>query len=162
MTTRLPTALLRRSDGLAMIELAILLPFLLLLLAGAVEIGRMVHHHQVVETAARTAARFLSRTPFDGGATATTCGGEAFGTVNAARARNLAMYGRISATGSAVITYWPAAGANTICISTRMAGSVRVVAVEVTLPYSDAGILNFTGIDAVDLSARHEERWIGE
>ncbi|HEX7178075.1 MAG TPA: TadE family protein [Pyrinomonadaceae bacterium] len=50
----------RREDGTQMIEFAIVLPILLLLFAGATEIGRMFHTYTTLAKATRAGARYLT------------------------------------------------------------------------------------------------------
>ena len=49
-----------REDGTQMVEFAIVLPIMLLLFAGAVEIGRMFHTYTTLAKATRAGARYLS------------------------------------------------------------------------------------------------------
>ena len=51
---------LGREDGTQMIEFAILLPMLLLLVAGATELGRMYQQYTTLSKGTRAAARYLS------------------------------------------------------------------------------------------------------
>ena len=50
----------RREDGTQMIEFAIVLPTMLLLFAGATEIGRLFHTYTTLAKATRAGARYLS------------------------------------------------------------------------------------------------------
>jgi hypothetical protein len=51
----------RRRDGIASVEFAIVLPLLVLMLFGAVEIGRLLVDYQLANKSARDAVRYLSR-----------------------------------------------------------------------------------------------------
>ena len=55
--------LLRREDGGALAELAILVPFLAIMLAGVCEFGRYFQNYNTVAKATRTASRYLSNHP---------------------------------------------------------------------------------------------------
>ena len=57
----------RRGDrrGIAAVEFAILAPFVLLVLAGATDLGRAVEHSIRLENAARVGAQFALRAPND-------------------------------------------------------------------------------------------------
>ena len=55
--------LLRREDGGALAELAILIPFLAVMLAGVCEFGRYFQNYNTVAKATRTASRYLSNHP---------------------------------------------------------------------------------------------------
>src|SRR5262250_1642278 len=51
---------LRREDGGALAELAILVPFLAVMLAGVCEFGRYFQNYTTLAKATRTASRYLS------------------------------------------------------------------------------------------------------
>lgn len=52
-----------RRRGMAAIELALLLPLLVLLLSVPLYLGRVLWHYTAIERAAQDAARYLSRVP---------------------------------------------------------------------------------------------------
>ena len=52
--------LIRREDGGALAELAILVPFLAVMLAGVCEFGRYFQNYNTLSKATRTAARYMS------------------------------------------------------------------------------------------------------
>ena len=51
--------------GQSLVEMAIVLPLLLLILAGAVDLGRAFNNYIIVTNASREGARFASRLPLD-------------------------------------------------------------------------------------------------
>jgi len=53
----------QRQRGIAAVELALVLPILLLLLAFPLYLGRVLWHYTVIERAAQDAARYLSTIP---------------------------------------------------------------------------------------------------
>jgi Flp pilus assembly protein TadG len=65
MKKRTPFTLLRREDGASLVELAIMLPMFLLLLFGAVDIGRAFYLATEVSEAAHSAAAYGSQNPTD-------------------------------------------------------------------------------------------------
>jgi Flp pilus assembly protein TadG len=74
-----------RQAGVALLEFALILPFLLLLSITAIELGRAVWQYNALTKSVRDAARYLSlQTP---------------GT-KITQARNLAVYGNLSGTGT--------------------------------------------------------------
>lgn len=78
----------RKEAGVALVEFALILPFLLLLSITAVELGRAIWQYDVLTKSVRDAARYLSlQTP---------------GT-QMTQARNLAVYGNLSGTGSPLV-----------------------------------------------------------
>jgi len=101
--------------GVALVEFALILPFLLLLSMTAVEFGRAVWEYNTLTKSVRDAARYLSiQTP-----------GSA---AEIDRARNLMVYGNRSGTGSPLaiglsLTNVPAA----TCCTWQTAGSAPVI-----------------------------------
>lgn len=61
MITRKPKSLVRNTSGAALVEFAIGIPILLIIFAGIVELGSMMHYYQALTDASRSAARYLSR-----------------------------------------------------------------------------------------------------
>jgi Flp pilus assembly protein TadG len=57
MTTRTLTRFAKRDDGQALVEFALITPFLLLFLLGIIEFGRAWNEHQVLTDATREGAR---------------------------------------------------------------------------------------------------------
>lgn len=51
----------RKEKGVIAVEIALILPFLVLLLLGALDFGLLVHQHQVIQNAAREGARFSAQ-----------------------------------------------------------------------------------------------------
>lgn len=127
----------RSRHGNAGVEFALLLPLLMFLLFGAIEMGRALHDFHVVNETVRDAARYLSRVP-------ATCPGAGVGVgvlvndpvtgttaaQNEQRAKALAITGNINTASPApgLLGYWsyPAdAGTVTVridCISNAAAG----------------------------------------
>ena len=64
-------SLSKREDGASMIELAIVLPVLLLLFVGAAELGRMFYTYTTLAKATKVGARYLSTSNFAGSSDAT-------------------------------------------------------------------------------------------
>jgi Flp pilus assembly protein TadG len=54
-------------QGVAAIEMAILLPLLVLIFTGMIEYGRLMWHYDALAKATRDAARFLADLPLTGG-----------------------------------------------------------------------------------------------
>lgn len=154
---------LRRGDeGVAVLEMALVLPVLFLLMGGFLEYGRMLLDHQRIEAAARDAARFLARArTVEPGCTDVASGGTAAQAASHT-ARLLAVYGRPDATATPVIPYWPGEGLDTICIArTTDATGAAVVSVTITLPYEGLGLLGLVSSSQPTLSAVHRQPYIG-
>jgi Flp pilus assembly pilin Flp len=73
--------LLRREDGGALAELAILVPFLAVMLGAVCEVGRFFQNYTTLSKATRTASRYLSN--------------HALNPVEIGRAKNLAYCGKL-------------------------------------------------------------------
>lgn len=89
-----PARLVRRfgrsERGTQLVELAIVLPVLLMLLAASAEFGRFFYTYQTLAKATRTGARYLM--------TETAAG------TSDAKAKNLVVYGNESGTGTPVVS----------------------------------------------------------
>lgn len=109
--------LLRREDGGALAELAILVPFLAVMLAGVCEFGRYFQNYNTVAKSTRTASRYLSNHPL----TVDEIG----------KAKSLAVCGKLTCGPSdkPLIT---GLSAGNICVET--AGSPKVLSVTVRIP----------------------------
>ena len=109
--------LLRREDGGALAELAILVPFLAVMLAGVCEYGRYFQNYNTVAKATRTASRYLSNKPL----TAEEIG----------RAQSLVVCGKLACADSdkPLIT---GLSASKVCVETT--GSPKVLTVTVRIP----------------------------
>lgn len=69
MTTRTLTRFATKDDGQALVEFALITPFLLLFLLGIIEFGRAWNEHQVLTDATREGARQAAVFDSDGGVT---------------------------------------------------------------------------------------------
>jgi len=109
--------LLRREDGGALAELAILVPFLAVMLGGVCEFGRYFQNYNTVAKATRTASRYLSNHPLT--------------TQEIGRAQSLVVCGKLACTDAdkPVITGLSAAN---VCVETT--GSPKVLTVTVRIP----------------------------
>ena len=109
--------LLRREDGGALAELAILVPFLAVMLAAVCEFGRYFQHYNTMAKATRTASRYLSNHPLT--------------TQEIGKAQNLVVCGKLACTDSdkPLIT---GLSASKVCVETT--GSPKVLTVTVRIP----------------------------
>ena len=106
----------RDRTGNAAAEFALGLLFLIPLLFGIIEIGRLLHDFHLATQSVRDAGRFLARVPITPAtctATCTTCdpitgncGAFAFDPDDITSAQNLAIYGTTVDTGPALLGYW--------------------------------------------------------
>ena len=88
--SRLVGRFVRSERGTQLVELAIVLPILLMLLGAAAEFGRFFYTYQTLAKATRSGARYLMTET-------------AAGTMDA-KAKNLVVYGNESGTGTPVIS----------------------------------------------------------
>jgi Flp pilus assembly protein TadG len=148
-------------DGAAMAEAAIAAPVLFALMAAAYLLGSTLYNAQVIETAARDAARYLARTDTPA--------------ANEATARNLAVFGNVTGAGSARIrglrtqdvTFAYGAVANPLNPQTgertyRGADPIATVRVRVSWRSNGAGMWSFFGLAPFDYVAVNEQRVIGD
>jgi TadE-like protein len=86
----------RRSRGLAAVEFVVTAPFVLLLLFGSAETGRVFVQYATLSYTIRDSARFVSENSING-----TTGIILISGTTVTRARNLAVYGNIAGSGNA-------------------------------------------------------------
>ncbi len=104
----------RRRDGIASVELAIVLPVLVLMLFGAIEFGRILVDYQLVNKSTRDAIRYLSRvrdtTITDFCNNSSGVGGDLLVSEDVTKPVNkavyLAMTGSIDGSGDYLLGYW--------------------------------------------------------
>src|SRR5215470_5708416 len=126
---------LRKEDGGALAELAILVPFLAVMLAGVCEFGRYFQNYTTLAKATRTASRYLSNHDLN----ATEIG----------RAQNLMVCGKlVCAEGDRkILSGFSAAN---VCIETtpESEGSPIVKTVTVKVPRTEADCSPMAGTEA--------------
>lgn len=149
--------------GVAMVELAIVLPILLVLFLGITELGRALLFQHRLTHAAEAGARYAARAF---GAVQSDCGTTASWVTAAANARQLAAFGQLSGTDPVV----PGLDTDNVEVDVVArdvtdVGTVCIVAVTITVQYQ--GIFGSDLIPLLDLpqpllSAHSEERYVGE
>ena len=148
----------RDCRGTAIVETAIVLPLIVLLLFGIVELGRALQHHHALTKSVRDAARYIARVPL-----ACPAGGDPNWAAVKAAAQTLAVTGRLSG-GTPLVANWTPAHftiADPAC--TNWSGrEVQIITVSATVPYADLGFLDAIGLEPFSLGARHEQVHIGE
>jgi TadE-like protein len=109
----------RREDGGALAELAIMVPFLVIMLAAVSEFGRYFQNYTTLSKATRNASRYLSNHALD----ATELG----------RATSLVVCGKLACTGGdpPLVT---GLTAGNVCLEST--GSPKVLSVTVKIPYA--------------------------
>jgi len=130
------------SRGAAAAELAMLLPFLILLMFGSFETGKFFLDSHTIQKAVRDGARYAARQSF----TNMPCGGTA---TNETAIRNLVRTGTTQSGGTPRVTYWTDPATITVTITcdtgqtyssaglyTAVAGGARRVRVSALVPYN--------------------------
>lgn len=118
----------KREDGGALAELAILVPFLAVLLAGVCEFGRFFQTYTTLSKATRTASRYLSNHELN--------------STEITRATNLMVCGKLKCTETdKALVYGFTAGH--VCIES--AGTPKVTSVTVRVPRTAGECTPMTG-----------------
>jgi hypothetical protein len=157
-------------EGAALVEAAVLFPFLAVLLFGAFEVSRILLDRHLVETGVRDAARYLARTddPLAAG--------------NRLQARRIAVFGTADGSGAPRLGWWAppelvggdcgsfcALVTETVNIDPTTGGkrfrggdTVRSVEVVAFLDHPGLGTFRLLGIPGLRMRVAHRERVIGE
>ncbi len=128
MKVRIPTVdrllrFTREDKGAALAELAILVPFLVIMLAAVAEFGRFFQTYTTLAKATRSSARYLSNHKF---------------TVEEQdRAKNLVVCGKLDCTGSPPLVTGITAAK--VCIQTTGAPKIETVTVSIPRDVGDCG-----------------------
>jgi Flp pilus assembly pilin Flp len=141
----------KNQSGASGAEFALTLPFLLLMLVSAIEVGRLLHDYQVVTKGLRDGARYLARQAW-------TCpsAGVGVGSINVALhediAKHLAMTGVVNPTdisggtlaanpapGDLLLGYWSNANSITISIDCTAKANAAIAGGEFAGAYSTTG-----------------------
>jgi hypothetical protein len=136
--------LAREESGAALIETIIVLPVMIVFLVGILEFGMLLFAKLQVETGLRDAARYLARCQ------------PGFG-CSQATARNIAVFGNIAGTGTARVEGW---GIGDVTISAA-AGLGLPVRVSTDFDYPGSPLISFIGLASINVTAFHEDRYIG-
>lgn len=155
--------LLRDQRGVALVEMALVTPFMVLLSAGVFEFSNILHARLLLEAGVEDAARYIARC--DRVSNRDTC---------KAAGKNLAVTGTPLSGGTARVTGWSTTEVTVSYTSTaitvdihglqnyRGAGtSVDVVQVSTSHPYTGSGLWTYLGFGALQLTASHQERIMG-
>ena len=166
--------LIANRQGSAAVEMALVLPFLLVLMCGSVEVGNYFLSEHVVDKAVRDAARYAARLPL---AAYTGCTVPAGGTAELG-AQRVARYGDPSGGTNARLVGWTADSMTTVTITCDIdtshsyvnggiytdfpnGGEVPVVTVSTTVPYKTFfGSLGM-GAATLNLNAQSQAAVIG-
>ena len=155
--------------GTALVEVALIVPFLALLIFGTMEIGSVIYQQHVITKGVQEAARYAARSP-SLSETATCVPGSANWPTAVANAKNLATRGSLAGTGDLILPNFTAATL-TISVSCSSAagfvspnpasGQIPVVVVSATVSAKSMGFLGLVGLPPFTLNAAHQEMGIG-
>ena len=162
----------KKEDGAALIEMAILLPFLGLLIFGVFEVGNLLYQYQLVQSGVRDAGRYLARVSDP--ATSTTICAPVVLAAHESNAADIAVMGTIGGTTKRV-SWWNKAdvtftyptianarNATTGLSPYRGPNPIRIVQINTTPSYSGIGMLTFLGFPSpLTFTLTHQERCIG-
>jgi len=150
----------RDDKGAALVEVAITAPLVLLLSAGVFEFSNVLNTRLLLEAGVEDAARYMARCSDGTWNNCVTLG------------KNLAVNGAVTG-GSARVTGWTTAAVTVTKTSTAAVdgsgnqlylsntGTVDVVQVSTSLPYSGIGFWDFLGFGTINVTASHQERVFG-
>lgn len=110
--------LLRNETGGALAEFAILVPFLVVMLAAVSEVGRYFQAYTTLSKSTRAAARYLSSHQFNA--------------LEKGRAKNLVVCGKLACTGGDELVR--GLSVSNVCIETTLTAASTVETVTVSIP----------------------------
>jgi Flp pilus assembly protein TadG len=177
---RLFLLLLRDRSGNAAVEMALVFPFLLLLMFGSIDLGNYFLSEHVVDKAVRDAARYAARLPVVNsyGTTNYDCSTNTVATTAQTSIQQVARFGDPSGSGSARLPGWTSNSMATVtltCDTTSTdsyvnagiytdfpnSGAVPVITVSATVPYSTLFGLAGLATATLNLNAQNQAAVIG-
>lgn len=146
--------LFRASDGVAAVEMALIMPFLILLVIGIIEYGRVIEQTNAVEKGSASAAMYVARATYPLTGAETTA------------AENLAKYGNKAGSGDYLVSGWAEAGANLTMVPRSVTvgtNTVTVYTLTATVPFDPIlpGLASLLGFDDFNIEATLEQAYIG-
>ena len=165
-----PCSLIADRSGSAAVEMALVIPILLFLMCGAVDVGNYFLSEHVLDKAVRDASRYAARLPL---ADYTSCSVPSGG-VAEQQTQRVARYGDPSGTGNARLAGWTADSMTTVTIAcdtadtwasggiyTDFPNGAPVITVSATVPYNSFfGALGLGKLTA-NLNAQSDAAVIG-
>jgi len=153
-------------------EFALVLPLLLVLLGGMLELSRAIYQYHVIAKGVQDAARFLSRR--DEIVESGTCPPGGDWSTAEGLAKTLALKGTLDGSADYVLAHWDDPNTITVSVRCEAAGSMvsplnpaapgtalPVIEVSASVPFNDIGLLGFLGLNAFSINATHSEMGIG-
>ncbi len=154
--------------GAALVEFTLLLPFLIVIMAGMLEFGRGLHQYHTAAKGVKNAARYLARVVDEGSCPPSSTAW----TTQVAKAKTLAQHGSFSSSDPLSLSNWSNASDITVSVSCvdNSAGTYRgdddipVVTVSTSFAYNSLGLLSLTnvpGLTGLQIEVSHEQMFIG-
>jgi Flp pilus assembly protein TadG len=133
----------RREDGTQLIEFTIAFPFLLLMFAGSVELGRLFYTYTTLTKATVVGTRYLSSKPV---------GGSGYDPSDIAAAKNLMVCGVAPRSNSSIVSGFDIG--NITITPPPSTGNVRYVTVSISYAYTPKvfNLAAMTGIGSLSLN----------
>ena len=148
-------SLFNNRSGAAAVEMALLTPFLALLLVGFYDYGSYLADASAVEKGVRAGAMVAVRStlPID--------------TATRTRIENVVKKGNAAGTGNFVVAGWSDASASVLVMPPRSESvggtTIQVIRVQASVPYVSflSGLMESVGLPRPTISAVHEQAYIG-
>ena len=145
----------RHEGGNAVVEFALILPFMLLLFSGLTEIGRAYFQANAVEKGLRAAALYASRAPTP------------LSAADQVIAENILRTGTSDGAGPVLVSGWAKPGASVTITSTNydLSGvNVPVVRVDASVPLDPLvpELLTLVGLNTFTIDLSHEQAYVGQ
>ena len=149
------------SNGAAAAEMALVMPLLLIIMFGAMELGKFFLEQHVVVKSVRDGARFAARQPFSAYSGCAVAGDVTTQT------QNLTRTGQVAAGGTARLAYWTNSASVSVTVTCDTSGDYEgiyrgsatgapVVTVSASVPYTPLlGSIGFA-TSGLMLNARSE------
>ncbi|ESY41430.1 TadE/TadG family type IV pilus assembly protein [Mesorhizobium sp. RSR380A] len=148
-------------NGAALVEVALIVPLMLLLSAGVFELSNILNTRLLLEAGVEDGARYMARCNDTNWANCVTLGTNLAvnGTVTGSIARVKGWTnGQVTVTKSFADAVDVSTGTELYLSSTS---TVDVVEVSTSFPYSDLGLWSYLGFGALTITVSHQERVFG-
>ncbi|UTY46597.1 TadE/TadG family type IV pilus assembly protein [Sinorhizobium fredii] len=141
-----------KGDGAVLAEALVAVPFVTLFAVGILEFGSIMWERMQIDAGLRDAGRYLSRCRPTSPTYTATC--------SAATAKTIAYYGtQTPAAGTALrVPGWGPGLADITVTPVSADGTITLATAHL---YETSPLFGWLGIDAVTISASHEERYMG-
>lgn len=149
---RVAFAFWSKDDGAVIAEALIAVPFVTLFAVGILEFGNILWERMQIDAGLRDAGRYLSRCRPTSPTYTSTC--------SEATAKMIAFYGTQSPATGATLRV-PGWGPTLTDITVNPVGADGTFIIETDHLYETSPLFGWLGINALTISASHEERYMG-